>query len=72
MNTVAIAATGVFAGLLYARYILPEAQGGGALNDELQRRAYALYGTMGAVVAILSVRLGAIVSAILRDYLSKE
>ena len=73
LNTVAIAACGAFAGLGYARYILPESPPTvpGTVQDEARRRTVALYGTTGAIVALLGVRLASVIRTIISGYLDE-
>ena len=61
MMTVAVAGLGVTGGLLYARF-------SGATGD----RILSMYGTMGAVIAVLGLRLAAIFRSILSDYFSDQ
>ncbi len=73
LNTVAVAAAGVFAGLMYARYTRPAslAEAPTAEADAAQRRTEALYGTTGAIVALLGVRLASVIRAIVSGYLDE-
>ena len=64
LNTVAIAGVGVAAGLAYAQFWLPP--------ETLTDRQRSMYGTMGAVVAVLGVRLAAIIRAVLLDYFGEQ
>ena len=58
--TIVAAFLGATLGLLYARYTLAP--------DQLDGNLPSMYGTMGAVVAVLGMRLVAIFRSILSDY----
>lgn len=60
LTTIVVAFIGTTVGLIYARFTLSDEQLSGNLP--------AMYGTLGAVIAVLGVRLTAILRAILSDY----
>ncbi len=59
-TTVVVATVGAVAGLLYSKFFL-------SIGDEAGRLD-GMYGTLGAVIAVLSVRVAAVVRTILTDY----
>ena len=63
-STLVIAAVGAVGGLAYAYSLLPP--------DQLTPRSVALYGAMGATIAILGVRLARIIRLILADYFGAD
>lgn len=63
LGTLGPAALGCAGGFYYARMFIPEAEAQGL---------YGMYATTGAVVALLSVRLGGIFWMIARDFLGRD